>query len=140
MHAPWRIGSTGLAGSILAPFDAAFAIAADGRHDAAKGVGQRARRAQRQRRLKGCARSFAVMRNHAEGKATKRQCKRVVAPVFNCSMGMVGRAASVLLARAAAQEQDFVAPSGQPMRQGVVGLEGKRALEQRQRFSCPLRY
>jgi hypothetical protein len=98
---------------VLAPFDSAIGIAAGCRHHTAKGVGQRAGRAQRQSCLKGPPRNFAIMGDHAKGKGTKRQCEGIVAPVFNRSMSMAGRAASVLFVCTAAHEEDFMAPSGQ---------------------------
>jgi len=55
-------------------------------------------------------------------------------------MGMADGSPTVLFAATCPVEQDLVAPRGIAVRERVVGLQGQRALQERQRLRCTIRH
>src|SRR6516165_10563197 len=125
---------------LFAPFDCTLCLARPSANDAAHAVGQCRRRAHGDRRLERFACGGTVVLDHANVEAPECQRHGVVATMHDGSMGMADGSLTVFFASACPHKQDLMAPRGIAVRERVVGLQGQRALQERQRLRRTIRH
>src|SRR5262249_35260160 len=115
---------------LLSPFDRTLRLAGPGRHNGTRSIGVCRGRVQRDRRLEGLARGGAIMLYDADAEPAQGECYGIVATVKDGGMSVADGPLTILFVSARPHEQDFVAVGRIPVSEGVVGLDGERALQQ----------
>ena len=67
---------------------------------------------------------------HADGKPCKRQGERIILPICDRRLSMTDRGCSIFFTQARAKEAIVIAHRGKTMREGVSGINGKRAFQE----------